>query len=265
MGSKLTKRQSGPFIGGQRFVLLSVLSTIYLDLGANLYQLLYDFGCETSPITKAQGALLLAQSHIIPRPLAGNTPFGSIWLSVAIHFARESNAHRYASEITGGSADPERARKYRNTLKRLWWCCIISDRVFPLSSRRDIKITNSNFDFSGCPILTSEDLSDELYSSDVYDPVTKLLLAEVLQKYVELCVVLTDVLTVTSVLHNYPSLGNTINQEKLELSKRGLQHWYYTWPKLKSSVEEKSVKEGLSASSAAAVTLFTSQLEMYYQ
>ncbi|SPO02044.1 related to cutinase transcription factor 1 beta [Cephalotrichum gorgonifer] len=232
-------------------------------------KLLYDFGCETCPITKAQGALLLAQSHLIPRPLAGNTPFGSIWLSVAIHFAREANAHRYDSLATNpfspaAASDLSRAKKLQNTLKRLWWCCIICDRVFPLSSRQDIKITKSNFDFEGCSILGSEDLSDELYGSDVYDPMTKLLLAKVLQKFVELCVALTDVLTVTSILHNHPAWGNAIAPDKLRLSKTELQRWHYSWPELKSSLKESSVRDGLTKESANSVTLFTSLLEMYY-
>ncbi|MBE3047294.1 fungal specific transcription factor domain-containing protein [Candidatus Bathyarchaeota archaeon] len=232
--------------------------------GANHTQLLYDFGCESSAITKAQGALLLAQSHLIPRPLAGNTPFGSIWLSVAIHFARDANAHRYASYMASAPLDVARARKQQNTLKRLWWCCVICDRVFPLSSRRDIKITKSNFDFAGCPVLESGDLADETYTSDVYDPTTKTILAEVLQKFVELCVVLTDVLTVTSVLHSHPSWDSTINADKLNSSKEDIQQWFCSWSQTKSTIEERSHKEGLAGSSNASVTMTTKLLDMYY-
>ena len=234
-------------------------------LTADTSQLLYDFGCESSPITKAQGALLLAQSHLIPRPLAGNTPFGSIWLSVAIHFARDANAHRYTSYIVDAAPDAPRARKLQNTLKRLWWCCIICDRVFPLSSRRDIKITKSNFDFSGCPVLDSGDLSDETYTSEVFDPTTKVLLAELLQKFVELCVVLTDVLAVTSVLHSHPSWDSTINADKLNSSKEEIQRWYSSWSQLKPTVEERSQKEGLAGPATASVTMTTRLLDMYYQ
>lgn len=227
-------------------------------------QLLYDFGCESSAITKAQGALLLAQSHLIPRPLAGNTPFGSIWLSVAIHFAREANAHRYASSLPDDCPDPERAKKRQNVLKRLWWCCIICDRVFPLSSRRDIKITKANFDFYSHPILASEDLDDEMYMSSVYSPTTKALLAEVMQKYVELCIVLTDVLTVTSVLHNHPTWGNTTSAEKLNSSKDQLQQWYASWSGLRDTVEERCSKDGVAGSSKGSITMFAKLLDMYY-
>lgn len=233
-------------------------------LDANPIQLLYDFGCESSAVTKAQGAVLLAQSHLIPRPLAGNTPFGSIWLSVAIHFARDANAHRYTSFMAGAAPDVPRARKLQNTLKRLWWCCVICDRVFPLSSRRDIKITKSNFDFAGCPVLDIGDLSDETYTSDVFDPTTKVLLAELLQKFVELCVVLTDVLTVTSVLHSHPSFDSTINADKLNSSKEEIQQWYCSWSQLKRTIEERSRKESLAESSTASVTMTTRLVDMYY-
>lgn len=161
--------------------------------------------------------------------------------------------------------DLPRAQKLQNTLKRLWWCCIICDRVFPLSSRRDIKITKSNFDFGGSPVLDSSDMADETYGSEVYDPTTKALLAEVLQKFVELCVGLTDVLTVTSVLHNHPAWESTINADKLNSSKEELQQWYGSWAQLKSTIEERSRKEALPGPSAASVTMTTRLLDMYYQ
>lgn len=100
--------------------------------------------------------------------------------------------------------------------------------------------------------------------SSVYSPTTKALLAEVLQKYVELCIVLTDVLTVTSVLHNHPTWGNTTSAEKLNSSKDQLQQWYSSWSELRDTVEEKSAKEGIVGSSNVSITMFTKLLDMYY-
>lgn len=99
----------------------------------------------------------------------------------------------------------------------------------------------------------------------MYDPTTKVLLAEVLQKFVELCVGLTDVLTVTSVLHNHPSWDSTINADKLNSSKEELTRWYGTWVKLKETIEERSRKEGLEGAETASVTMTTRLLDMYYQ
>lgn len=137
--------------------------------------------------------------------------------------------------------------------------------MFPLSSRRDIKITRSNFDFAGSPALDAADMADEMCASDVYDPATKALLAEVLRVFVELCVVLTDVLTVTSVLHNHPSWEGTVDADKLSSSKEELQRWYDSWAQLRATIEERSRRQGLAGPSTASVMMTTRLLDMYYQ
>lgn len=142
---------------------------------------------------------------------------------------------------------------------------MICDRVFPLSSRRDIKITRANFDFAGSRVLDSADLGGETGASEVYGPTAKALLAGILQKFVELCVVLTDVLAVTAVLHNHPTWENSINADKLNSSKEELRRWYGTWSSLKAATEERSHREGLPESSTASVTMTARLLDMYYQ
>ncbi|KAF5625309.1 cutinase transcription factor 1 beta [Fusarium tjaetaba] len=111
-------------------------------------KLLYDFSVEKSCIAIAQASLLLAHTHLIPRCIAGNKPLGSIWLGIAISYARVSKAHCYSSLRPNKDTEVAKVQKLRNTLKRLWWCCIICDRLLPLTSRQSIKITPSNFSFS---------------------------------------------------------------------------------------------------------------------
>ncbi|KAG5795920.1 hypothetical protein H9Q69_005065 [Fusarium xylarioides] len=193
-------------------------------------KLLYDFSVEKSCIAIAQASLLLAHTHLIPRCIAGNKPLGSIWLGIAISYARVAKAHCYSSLRPNKDTEVARVQKLRNTLKRLWWCCIICDRLLPLTSRQSIKITPANFSFS-CSKLGSADLCDELYNSDVYDSTTKTLHAELLSRLVDLCVVLTDVLTVTS------------------------------WSETKTTLDERMAEE---ISPASSIILFKNLIEMYY-
>ncbi|KAI8682296.1 Zn(2)-C6 fungal-type domain-containing protein [Fusarium sp. Ph1] len=231
-------------------------------------KLLYDFNCEKSSISIAQAALLLAQTHLIPHCLAGNKPLGSIWLGVAIAYARDAKAHCYFSLKTKSLAELPKFQKLHNTLKRLWWCCIICDRLLPLTSRQNIKITKSNFSFSGCPPLGSADLADESYGSDVYDPTTKLVHAEILSKLVDLCLILTDVLTVTSVFHNNPSWILSRRLAGLNdagLCQMALSRWYSSWADVKSTILERTNESDFTGSSTSSITLFINLVEMYYQ
>ncbi|KAM0204733.1 hypothetical protein ACHAQI_009907 [Fusarium lateritium] len=228
-------------------------------------KLLYDFSCEKSCIAIAQASLLLAHTHLIPRCIAGNKPLGSIWLGIAISYARVAKAHCYPTLRPSNDLEVAKVQKLRNTLKRLWWCCIICDRLLPLTSRQSIKITPSNFSFSGCSVLGSADLCDELYNSDVYDSTTKTLHAELLSKLVDLCVVLTDVLTVTSVLYNNPSWmlsGRMEVAKDAGLCQIELRRWYNAWNETKATLDERMADEG---SSAESIILFKNLIEMYYQ
>ncbi|KAF5024380.1 hypothetical protein F66182_3567 [Fusarium sp. NRRL 66182] len=227
-------------------------------------KLLYDFNCEQSTIAIAQAALLLAHTHLIPRCIAGNKPLGSIWLGIAISYARVSKAHCYASLKPSSATEVAKVQKRRNTLKRLWWCCIICDRLLPLTSRQNIKITTSNFSFSGCSVLSSADLSDELYNSDVYDATTKSLHAELLSKLVDLCVVLTDVLTVTAVLYNNPSWmlsGRMEVAKDASLCQMELGRWHNAWSETRAALDQRMVEEECPATS---IVLFKNLIEMYY-
>ncbi|KAF5676191.1 cutinase transcription factor 1 beta [Fusarium heterosporum] len=227
-------------------------------------KLLYDFSCEKSCIAIAQASLLLAHTHLIPRCIAGNKPLGSIWLGIAISYARVAKAHCYSSLRPTNDMEVAKVQKLRNTLKRLWWCCIICDRLLPLTSRQSIKITPLNFSFSGCSVLGSADLSDELYNSDVYDSTTKTLHAELLSKLVDLCVVLTDVLTVTSVLYNNPSWmlsGRMEVAKDANICQIDLRRWYNAWNETKATLDERMAQEG---SSAESIILFKNLIEMYY-
>ncbi|KAI0136168.1 hypothetical protein BJ170DRAFT_677048 [Xylariales sp. AK1849] len=70
-------------------------------------------------VASAQGALML--TYHVPDI---NDRTGALWLDTAIHFARSAQADHY-SELE--ESFPEKA-----TLKRLWWCCVLRDRIMAL-------------------------------------------------------------------------------------------------------------------------------------
>ncbi|KAF7557698.1 hypothetical protein G7Z17_g390 [Cylindrodendrum hubeiense] len=229
-------------------------------------KLLYDFGYERSSIAIAQAAVLLSHSHLIPLPYGGYKQLGSLWGGIAIHHARDARAHQYYSMTTNTPLSPEEAKR-QNVLKRLWMCCIICDRVIPLTSRQSIKITKSNFDFEGSPILSCDDLSDEFYHSNIYDSTTKIHLAQVTVKLVELCVILTDVLALSSSIRDNPSWG--LSQRMAETNQASvcriqLQRWYNTFLEMKSAMTGKLVQDSGSEGRGSSVILFTNLAEMYY-
>ncbi|KAF5228441.1 hypothetical protein FANTH_14508 [Fusarium anthophilum] len=96
-------------------------------------KLLYDFSVEKSCIAIAQASLLLAHTHLIPRCIAGNKPLGSIWLGIAISYARVAKAHCYSSLRPNKDTEVAKVQKLRNTLKRLW--CSWSETKTTLDER----------------------------------------------------------------------------------------------------------------------------------
>ncbi|KAM6513191.1 hypothetical protein FALCPG4_015653 [Fusarium falciforme] len=163
---------------------------------ASLYRrakLLYDLETELSPVHLSQAALLLtywspSDSSRLKRP-------NSTWLSMAIQNARAAQGPKYAAMQTISKTADVKHHKRQTSLKRLWWCCIIRDRILPLVVRRPLQITRSDFDFDKNHGLSYEDLQDEVERSSVYDPTAKHQLVEIFIYVVNLCTVLTDLIT----------------------------------------------------------------------
>ncbi|KAL6407312.1 fungal specific transcription factor [Ilyonectria robusta] len=150
---------------------------------------LYDFDSERSPLYVAQAALLLSyQSPSFDQ--AASKP-DTFWLSIAIGSALRAQAHQYLSTTRkiGWSQEAKR----HNALKRLWWCCVVHDRILAISSRRSIQITRAHLDMHPDLGFDDDDLADEIYGSKVYDPPTKQRLIGMFTKLVEMCLLLTDV------------------------------------------------------------------------
>ncbi|OIW26083.1 hypothetical protein CONLIGDRAFT_517472 [Coniochaeta ligniaria NRRL 30616] len=204
-------------------------------------KLLYDFESESSPICIAQSALLL--SFWSPVSSSGIRKANSTWLTIAIQHAKVAEAHHYSSfgssnpapnNTNGGDGSykttPSTTQlKRQNMLKRLWWCCIIRDRILALCVRRSIQITRAHFDLDANSPLGSADLADEIDRSKVYNADTKRALIDIMSQLIDLCVLLTDMLILVYPLDDTPGWGRPMKPEdqvRVTEGKIALRRWY---------------------------------------
>lgn len=215
-------------------------------------KLLFDLEAESSSVSKSQAALLLASwafsFYEVPRK--PNTP----WLSIAIHYARDSEAHKYHKF----GADSES----HAVLKRLWWCCIIRDRLFSLGMRRGIQITAAQFDITHSVQLGYRDLASEIHRSKVHDCVTKIKLTEILEFLVELCIILTDILELA-----YPiadCVNNARDKHEILRRLRSSQMRLRNWHEKAAKHLPRSVISFGKAAEHDSVILYGNLVYMYY-
>lgn len=148
------------------------------------------------------------------------------WLSVAIHFARDAKAHQYyaRSNLT---------YQERNIRKRLWWCCILRDRVISLGVRRPLQISPESFDVVQYP-LVEDDFADEIGRSNVYGTTLKRSLIHLLLALFDLSSVLAEVIMVSYPLGQVGLDAATLSDttayqyslRRVEACKSSLDHWF---------------------------------------
>ncbi|KAF5021355.1 hypothetical protein F66182_6600 [Fusarium sp. NRRL 66182] len=215
-------------------------------------QLLFNLETESSSIIRSQAALLLASwsfsSYDIPRK--PNVP----WLSIAIQHARDAEAHNYKA------FDPE--SEEHAVRKRLWWCCIIRDRIFGLSMRRGILITTSPVGVESSSRLGYHDLVGECHRSFVYDADTKIRLAEILDLLVELCIILTDILNLVFPIEDClkPDGSFIESLDRIQSCRLALDRWH-------GQAVVRLLNTDTSPASLErhdSVILFSNLVDMYY-
>lgn len=141
---------------------------------------------------------------------------------MAIHYAKSVHAHRMLDRPSVPPTTISQGKRTR-TLRRLWWCCIIRDRILSLGLRRSIQIPKKY------PPLESEDFEEEINCSLVHEPSTKRHLVCILQRVMELCVVLTDLLPLLSLSDESleeQRICHTDSQSKLNECQQSLSDWY---------------------------------------
>ena len=147
----------------------------------------------------------------------------SSWLSVGIQHARAEKCHLYycASDLSS---------RQRSQKTRLWWCCVVRDRVIALGMRRHVQITMDHFDF-GQKMIVEDDFALEIEHSEVYSAEKKRLLVREFVVQCQLAVAVTPSLLVIYPLDGqmFPtvSTGSDLlkRQAQIEECTKKLAEW----------------------------------------
>ncbi|KAL6872164.1 N-terminal binuclear Zn cluster-containing/DNA binding domain-containing protein [Trichoderma novae-zelandiae] len=184
-------------------------------------KILYDFEIESDPICLGQAAILFTFWPGSLRP--GLSKHNSQWLSKAIGHAKSLRAHHLTSN-TGRNKLPNIAPQTRISLRRLWWCCYIRDRIIALGLRRTLRIPEKY------PTLEMEDFENEIYHSRVYKAESKRRFVDIFMQISKLCVVVTDLLRLCSVsehgLECETNISVTDRHDAIANCTAQLQEWY---------------------------------------
>ena len=195
-------------------------------------------------VARAQGALMLTY-HVSSATHKADT----FWLSTAIHYAKSAKAHMYTLMREGS--------REANILKRLWWCCILRDRIMALGLRGPLHIKPADFDFTQ-PGFVEADFRDEIRGSMVYDSTAKQVLVQLAGMLCELAVALNNILEVLYRETPFRPGGhhNPPSPEDLKTWSLGLDNWY----------EKALAKLRLPTPRAnKSLVLFTNMIYIYYK
>lgn len=167
--------------------------------------------------------------------------------------------------------DPVQHKK-QNTLKRLWWCCVIRDRILALGVRRSIQISRAHFDLEANIGLEYTDLADEVNRSKVYNAETKKCLIEIFIQLGELCSALTDLITLVFPLDDVPGWDRQLGSEgptKLKECKAALRSWYkgaaLRYPMFGGGSTPRMTTANSKQFQHDSVILYTNLMYMHYQ
>jgi hypothetical protein len=168
-------------------------------------QLLLAHNLERDSFVLAQTCLLLSLQATLFEPSLNST-----WLSKAISHAEHAGANKYFSQ-----AVMDAGRILEN--KRLWWCCILRDRMIAVGVRRSIQVTPDRFDFTN-PGLEEADLAEEIETSEVYSPEMKNLLVRIIVAQCALAVAMTWTMTIVYPTGDFSSQSRSSTVSQLVTS-----------------------------------------------
>ncbi|KAL4939227.1 hypothetical protein BDV06DRAFT_225198 [Aspergillus oleicola] len=211
-------------------------------------KLLYWFGTDDDQVSMAQGALLLS----LWCPQDNDQHINTWWLSSAIQHARTAQAHCYRTRhhLPYGR---------QLELKRLWWTCIIRDRVMGLALRQPILITPESFDFEPDK-LSVEDLKVEEDGPSVYETDLKRVLLLVTVSLSDLCIALTNVLMLVSRQDRSASIGPEQRRDSFGEVKK-LRDSLWLWHKYMGYHSTVVARDHPSNNS---VIVFSNLLQIYF-
>lgn len=149
----------------------------------------------------------------------------------------------------------------KRACKRLWWCCVIRDRIIALASHSPLLITMDQFDHDTATPLTADDFEDEISASEVYEPNVKRLLVELFLLQSQLAAVLSQTIVTVSQLRG-PSTRTSnpfaVAQALISRCKTALDLWF------KEAATKFPIPAGLT-DVHRHVILHTNLMYIYYQ
>jgi len=204
-------------------------------------RLLYDFDYETDRLILVQGLLLMTYWYETPDDQKDTWH----WMGVAISLAHTIGLHRDPAKT------PMIPRKQK-LWKRVWWSCLMRDRLVALGMRRPTRIKSEDFDV---PTLNEDDFEIEALPEDnallgpecalIRDVEMQRELAVMCIEKANLCMLIGDMLKVQySVLsrsgvrpehtinstHMLLPNKNPENMEEVESVDHRLQDWFASLP-----------------------------------
>ncbi|PGH08306.1 hypothetical protein AJ80_07902 [Polytolypa hystricis UAMH7299] len=213
-------------------------------------KLLYALDTESDPLSLAQGALLLS----IWCPQDNDQQTNLRWLSSAFQHARAAGAHHHRQPHLNRSPAERRAGK------RLWWACIVRDRVMSLGLHRPQLVSREAFDVDA-DRLNLDDLEGDGNGEAVYDRSLRHALLLITVLLCDLCAVLTDLLSLV-----YPSAPPSSHYlpehhshafARAQRLRETLKAWYVDMTQRLSVIRMRHRSE-------PPVILLLSLLQMYY-
>ncbi|KAJ5502785.1 Transcription factor [Penicillium fimorum] len=212
----------------------------------NRSKILFELRAENQSHANAQGAVLLTHYTSVDDPQSG-----SLWVTRAIEQAMLIDNQPSLVENVAMSLK-----------KRLWWSILLRDLSLSIGLRRRSQVTSISL-HGWSDWLSTEDFSEELHQSQVYDYDTKKCLLEALQKQCELAVLLIDLVTLAFTHQKTPRrLLSMIEFQGLLLSikniKKSLDEWEPPIQPL-GAPSNRSTSEGNNA-----VEMLTYMTYMYY-
>lgn len=136
------------------------------------------------------------------------------------------------------------------------------DRILALGLRRNIQISRDAFECTKPASLELADLEDEEGSSLVYSAETKKELMSIVVRLAELCVILTDVLTLAFTLLVGASGGPGRPEFEMEKIRECKDVLLRRWFEVTSS---DAICQDPSSPRHPSVTLYTTLMLIYYQ
>jgi hypothetical protein len=237
---------------------------------ADLYRktkLLYDHEVESASLPLAQAALLMM--NWVPSSSVNTSPSPwKTWLGRALGHAEYINAHRYGKMADMSSLASPAQKRYFRYVRRLWWCCIIMDRLSSLATRFRLQITPDLFPLDAYVPLGFNDFQTEIHRSRVYAPAIKRRHVTLFAKFLDLVLILTDVLSIAFPFESKVEISPEAthgSDAQVQKCRRLLGAWYesatFEHPLFDGQERERHADPGDPANS---IIVFTNLMYIYY-